>query len=76
MDDMDDIVIEFKVRLSGLDYDQAQQVRDVLRNQRDESTVFIVDEIRALAQEIAPDANVRWSAPWSEWRPARGRRSR
>lgn len=74
MSDIEDIVIEFKVRLSGLTYDQARQVRDILRDARDDSTAFLAEEIAALAREIAPDAAVAWSAPWAEWRPASGRK--
>lgn len=70
----EDIVIEFKVRLSGLTYDQARQVRDVLRDAADESTVYIADEICAMARDIVPDAIVGYTAPWAEWRPASGRR--
>lgn len=73
---MDDIVIEFKLRIGGLDYDQARLVREALRNPGDVSTLALVDELRALARDIAPEAHVSCFSPWAEWRPAQGKRQR
>lgn len=71
---MDDIVIEFKLRLSGLSYDEAAAMRNLLRDQGDMSTLAIVDELRVLAQHVAPAATIECYAPWAEWRPAQGKR--
>ena len=73
---MDDIVIEIKVRLSGLTYGQVRRMRDALRDPDDESMAAIVDELCALAQEVAPAADIGAFSPWAEWRPAVGRRQR
>lgn len=71
---MDDIVIEIKLRVSGLSYADAQYVRDALRKSDDISMAAIVDEVTMLAQEVAPDAQIKIFNPWAEWRPARGKR--
>lgn len=73
---LDDIVIELKVRLSGLTYEQAGKLRDLLRQPDDISMEAIVDELLAVAEDIAPDTKIEAFAPWAEWRPARGRRQK
>ena len=71
---IEDIVIEVKMRLSGLTYDEAAEIRDALRRSDDISMGLIVDEMKLLAKEIAPHAQVEVFSPWAEWRPAQGKR--
>jgi len=70
----DDVVFELKIRLSGLRYDEARTMRDMLRNPEDVSMLAIINEMKTLAKEVAPNSKVDSFTHWAEWRPARGRR--
>lgn len=74
MNQHEDVVIEVKVRLAGLSYDEAKRLRDFLRTPGDIGMREIVNELLTGAQEVAPGANVTAYAPWCEWRPAQGKR--
>ena len=70
----DDVVIEIKVRLSELTYDEARAMRDVLRKPSSRAMLVIISAIEMLGKEVAPNANIGCFSPWAEWRPAKGKR--
>ncbi len=55
----EDIVIEIKLRLSGLDYDDARVIRDTLRDPQSWVTMSIAEDVVDVAKEIAPNAEVK-----------------
>ncbi len=66
----EDVVLEIKVRLSGLSYEEAGKLRDLLRQPKDINMVAICQEIGDAAAEVAPAATLEVFSPWAEWRPA------
>lgn len=72
----EDVVIEIKIRLSGLEYDDAKVIRDTLRDPESWVTMSIAEDLVDVAKEIAPGAEVKAFNPWAEWRPAQGKRQK
>lgn len=70
---MEDIVIEIKLRLSGVKYEDARTVRDTLRDPESWITMSISEDLADIAREIT-GAEVKVFSPWAEWRPAQGKR--
>lgn len=68
------VVIELLVRLDEVTYDQAEILRNLMREPgpvRDKWVSFVLAAARTVGAE-----NAAPSSPWAEWRPARGRRPR